>query len=65
MEIIKKVSTPITWKEVKELIEKGQHKAFFDVEDMIPATLKDGQQVTFVVAERKILQQFKSHESVC
>lgn len=51
MEIIKKTATPITWEEVKELIGKGQHKAFFEVGDIIPAELKDGQQVRFVVAE--------------
>lgn len=51
MEIIKRTATPITWKEVKELVEKGQHKAFFEVGDVIPVELKDGQNVRFVVAE--------------
>ena len=51
MEIIKKATTPITWEEVKELVEKGHHKSFFEAGDIIPAELKDGQNVRFVVAE--------------
>ena len=50
-EIIRKVSTPTTWSEIAEKIKEGKAKEFLSVGDVVPFTMKDGQEVNAVVAE--------------
>ena len=62
-EIIRKTSTPITWKEISEKIKAGKAKEFLSVGDIIPIKMKDGQTVNAVVAETETYTCVKDGDS--
>ena len=62
-EIIRKTSTPITWKEISEKIKAGKAKEFLSVGDIIPIKMKDGQTVNAVVADTELFTNVKEGDS--